>query len=82
MRICRCTSLAPHTAQHSSNGQAAASAVSENVFVLSEGKVETHLSEEHRENSQAEPVDDASKLECIINCKGKKQNNWGFFFEM
>lgn len=72
-RICRRTSLAPHTAQRSINRQAAASAVSETVFVLSEGKIEAHLGEEHRENGQADPVDDAGKLEGIINCGNKTE---------
>lgn len=37
---------------------------------LGEGKI-THLCKEHRENSQADPVDDAGKLECIIDCRNK-----------
>lgn len=32
------------------------------------GGAETHLSEEHREDSQADPVNDAGKLEGIVNC--------------
>lgn len=73
MRIYRCTSLATHTAQHSINRQPAASAVSETVFVMSKKKMETHLNEEHRENRQADPVDDAGKLECVINCRNKTE---------
>ena len=69
MRICRCT------AQSSINGQVAASAVSETVFVLSRGKIETHLGEEHGENGQTDPVDDAGKLECIINCREKTEEH-------
>lgn len=34
---------------------------------------ETHLGEEHRENSQADPVDDAGKLECIVNCRDETE---------
>lgn len=79
MRMCQCPLLAPHTAQRSINRQAAASAVSETVFVLSWGweereGAETHLSEEHGEDGQADPVDDAGKLECIINCGDKTES--------
>lgn len=42
--------------------------------MLSEGKIETHLGEEHREDSQADPVDDAGKLECIVNCRNKTED--------
>lgn len=28
----------------------------------------THLSEEDRQDDQADPVDDTGELECIINC--------------
>lgn len=37
------------------------------------GEGETHLSEEHRKDSQADPVDDTGKLEGIINCKERKE---------
>lgn len=66
------------TAGRSSNGQAAASAVSETVSVWSEkGKRETHLGEEHGKDGQADPVDDAGELECIVNCRQKKNRTTG-----
>lgn len=38
----------------------------------SEGKI-THLCKEHWENSQADPVDDAGKLESITDCSDKEK---------
>ncbi len=31
-------------------------------------QIYTHLSEEHGQDDQADPVDDTGELECIINC--------------
>lgn len=42
------------------------------------GAGETHLSEEHRQDSQADPVDDTGKLEGIINCRGKAERTTGY----
>lgn len=45
----------------------------------------THLSEEDRQDDQADPVDDTGELECIVNCghnskticTGSSQNDSG-----
>lgn len=34
---------------------------------------ETHLGEEHGEDSQADPVDDAGELRRIINCRDEAE---------
>lgn len=40
----------------------------------------TDLSEEHRQDGQADPVDDAGKLECIIDCGERKQRTKSLVF--
>lgn len=68
MRICRCVKLAGilhHVAL-----------IDRLLHQLraSEGKI-THLCEEHREDSQADPVDDAGKLERITDCSDERNNS-------
>lgn len=49
--------------------------------MLGEGKTAAHLGEKHRENSQADPVDNAGELECIINCRNKSTRS-GYFLTL
>lgn len=80
IRGCQSAKPATHTAPRSINRQAAASAVSETDHVSDEGgeEGETHLGEEDGEDGQADPVDDAGKLECVVDwrSKNKKYNNF------
>lgn len=66
MRICRCAKLA---------GILHRVALIDRLLHqlrADEGEI-THLCEEHRENSQADPVDDAGKLERITDCNDKRK---------
>lgn len=66
MRICRCAGLA---------GMLRHGALIDRLLHqlrVSEGKI-THLCKEDRENSQADPVDDAGKLESITDCRDKEK---------
>lgn len=40
---------------------------------------ETHLSEEDGEDGQADPVDDAGELECVVDWRSKKRKVSGYF---
>ncbi len=39
----------------------------------------THLSEEHGQDDQADPVDDTGELECIINCGNNSERRCFYF---
>lgn len=66
MRICRCAKLA---------GILHHVALIDRLLhqLRADGGEITHLCEEHRENSQADPVDDAGKLERITDCNDKRK---------